>query len=207
MCAAGQNVGSLGQGILELMPCDQPEDVGPVEIQSCPHLPCGAGHLADRVREEELARAEHHQTWPEAAHLLRGRGPVHRQPIGRHRMKSEADGISLGDSQRIAAALGIDGDHQISGAGQTNHRREDGHVAGDRAHVDMARLEQVDRQLTRQLQDLAEVFAASVHIADPVSTPQVGGQQLAHQRARRGLGRDEVQAAGAPFMVLLDQTQ
>ena len=58
------------------------------------------------------------QSWGElqdlsnqAAHLLRGRRPVHRQPIRRHRVKLEADGISLGDSQRIAATLGIDGDY------------------------------------------------------------------------------------------------
>ena len=66
-------------------------------------------------------------------------------------MKPEADRISLGDSQRIAATLGIDSDHEITGAGKTDHGRERGHVTGDGAHVHMARLEQGGRLLTRQV--------------------------------------------------------
>jgi hypothetical protein len=110
-------------------------------------------------------------------------------------MKREADGISLGDPQRIAAALGIHGDGQVPRAGKADHGCEHAHVAGDRAHVDMAGLEQIGRQLTRQLQNRAELLATSVHITDPVPAAEVGGQQLANRGARWGLGRDEIQAA------------
>jgi len=58
-----------------------------------------------------------------------------------------------------------------------------------------SRLEQIGRQLTRQLQDLAEILATSVHSTDPVPAAEVGGQQLANRGVRRGLRRDEVQAA------------